>query len=249
MIKKYFNCGNISKIDLKDCLDYTVSDQNSIFNIIIPFFNKYPLRGTKHLDYLDWVKGLEIIKNKGHLTLEGLSEIRLIKATSNSGRILKNSIHLHCNPNHPGYIPLDPNYISGFLAGDGYLSLITKIDSSNFGRMRVGLTQHQDNYLLLQSIKDYFNIDNFVISKSQDRVISLDCGSEGSIFNVFLPFFEKHALYGVKAIRLVKLLKIRDLILSLRGSRKTTKWTPELKSQIITIWDDTSIQLKPDASV
>jgi hypothetical protein len=38
MIKEYFGCGYIGKIDAKDCLDYTVSDQNSIFNIIIPFF-------------------------------------------------------------------------------------------------------------------------------------------------------------------------------------------------------------------
>lgn len=109
MIKKYSNCGNISKIDLKDCLDYTVSDQSSIFNIIVPFFDKYPLRGTKHLDYLDWVKGLGIIKNKGHLTLEGLCEIRLIKNNSNTGRLYDDgNINPHCTPNNPVYIPLDP---------------------------------------------------------------------------------------------------------------------------------------------
>lgn len=43
MIKEYFGCGSIGKIDAKDCLDYTVADQRSIFNIIIPFFNKYSL--------------------------------------------------------------------------------------------------------------------------------------------------------------------------------------------------------------
>jgi hypothetical protein len=249
MVKEYFNCGNISKIDVKDCLDYTVSDQNSIFNIIIPFFTKYPLRGTKHLDYLDWLKGLEIIKNKGHLTIEGLSEIKLIKAHSNTERLFNNNINLHCNPNTPGYIPLDPNYISGFLAGDGYLSLITKIDSPSFGRIKIGFTQHQDNYLLLQSIKDYFDVNNLVISKVNDKAISLNCGSEDTIYNILLPFFEKYPINGIKAITLIKLLKIKNLILSLRGSRKTTKWTPELRSQIINIWNDTSIQLKADATV
>jgi hypothetical protein len=249
MIKEYFNCGNISKIDVKDCLEFTVSDQNSIFNIIIPFFTNYPLRGTKHLDYLDWLKGLEIIKNKGHLSLEGLNKIKYIKANSNTGRLFNNNINLYCDPNTPGYIPLDPNYISGFLTGDGYLSLVTKIDSPSFGRMRIGLTQHQDNYLLLQSIKDYFNVDNFIISKTNNKAISLNCGSEGTVFNILLPFFEKYPIYGVKAITLTKLLKIQDLILSLRGTRKTTKWTPELKSQVISIWEDDSIQLKGDATV
>ncbi len=248
MIKEYFNCGTIGKIDAKDCLDFTVADQHSIFNIIIPFFNKYSLRGTKYLDYLNWIKGLKIIKDKGHLTLEGLCEIRLIKATSNTGRLIDN-INSHCNPNHPEFIPINPNYISGFLAGDGYLSLITKIDSPSFSRMRIGLTQHQDNYLLLQSIKNYFNINNFIISKTNDKAISLNSGSENTIFNILLPFFKEYPIYGIKAIILVKLLKIRDLILSQRGSRKTTKWTPELKSQIINIWDDTSIQLKSDATV
>jgi hypothetical protein len=37
MIKEYFNCGTIGKIDAKDCLDFTVADQHSIFNIIILF--------------------------------------------------------------------------------------------------------------------------------------------------------------------------------------------------------------------
>ena len=248
MIKEYFGCGTIGKIDTKDCLDYTVADQYSIFNIIIPFFTKYPLRGTKHLDYLDWFKGLEIIKNKGHLSVEGFSQIKLIKNNSNTERLF-NNINLNYNSNTSEYIPLDPNYISGFLAGDGYLSLISKIDSPSFGRMKIGFTQHQNNYLLLQSIKDYFNINNLVISKVNEKAISLNCGSEDTIYNILLPFFEKYPIYGIKAITLIKLFKIKNLILSLRGSRKTTKWTPELRSQIINIWNDTSIQLKADATV
>ncbi len=56
MIKTYFNFGIILKIEIKGCLEYTVSDKNSSSNIRIPFFNKYPLRGTKLLDYLDWVQ-------------------------------------------------------------------------------------------------------------------------------------------------------------------------------------------------
>jgi hypothetical protein len=147
------------------------------------------LRGTKHLDFLDWVKGLEIIKNKGHLTINGFNEIKFIKTNSNTGRLFSNNkIYLHCDPNNPGYIPLDPNYISGFLTGDGYLSLISKIDSPSFGRMKIGLTQHQNNFLLLESIKDFFNINNFVISKTNINSISLNSGSEDTIYNILLPF-------------------------------------------------------------
>ena len=137
MIKTYLNCGIISKIDLKDCLEYSVSDQNSISNIIIPFFNKYPLRGTKLLDYLDWVNCFEIVKNKEHLTSKGLNKIRQIKISLNTGRVFNNdalgSTNTLLSQNKPGFVSLDPNYISGFLVGDGYLSLISKIESPSLG--------------------------------------------------------------------------------------------------------------------
>jgi len=264
MIKAYFNCGIMGKIDLKDCLEYSVSDQESISNIIIPFFNKYPLRGTKLLDYLDWVKSFEIVKNKEHLTSNeaGLNKIRKIKISLNTGRDFNNDklgsnnahllalAHARISKNNPGYVNLDPNYISGFLVGDGYFSLISKIDSPSFGKIKVGLTQHINNYLLLQSIKDYFNVENFVISKTNKNQTSLSCGSVYTVFHILLPFFEKYPVYGIKAITLRKLLKIKKLIIDSKGlHRKTTKWTPELKLQILSIWESNKLRLKGDATV
>jgi len=57
-----------------------------ITNIIIPFFVKYPLVGAKRQDYLDFCKVAELMKNKAHLTPEGLAQIREIKAGMNTGR-------------------------------------------------------------------------------------------------------------------------------------------------------------------
>jgi hypothetical protein len=255
MIKTYFNCGSISKIDLRDCLDFTVSDQNSISNIIIPFFKNYPLRGTKLLDFLDWAKCFEIVKKKEHLTTEGLNKIRFIKGSLNSRRIynkdeLSSAIELLRKINSE-FVELNPNYISGFLVGDGYLSLISKIDSPSFGKIKIGFTQHANNLLLLQSIKDYLNIENLVISNTGEKAISLNCGSKQTVTQILLPFFEKYPLYGVKAITLRKLLKITDLIKSSSNSitRKTTNWTPDLKVQVLNIWGNSSFILKGDATV
>jgi hypothetical protein len=39
-----------------------------IVNIIIPFFNKYPILGMKSLDILDFKKACYILKTKKHLT-------------------------------------------------------------------------------------------------------------------------------------------------------------------------------------
>lgn len=53
-------------------------------NILIDYFNKYPLYGTKHLDYLDWCKIFNIIKNKEKETK--LELIKNIKNNMNSKR-------------------------------------------------------------------------------------------------------------------------------------------------------------------
>jgi hypothetical protein len=44
-----------------------ISKFTDIVNIIIPFFNKYPILGIKSLDYLDFKKVCEIVKTKEHL--------------------------------------------------------------------------------------------------------------------------------------------------------------------------------------
>jgi hypothetical protein len=39
------------------------------------------------LDFVDWCKAFELIKNKDHLTLEGLNRIQDIKVNMNRGRL------------------------------------------------------------------------------------------------------------------------------------------------------------------
>jgi LAGLIDADG endonuclease len=58
-----------------------------LYNIIIPFFENYPVQGLKHLDFLDFKKAAKLIKDKNHLTLEGYSEILKIKSNMNQNRI------------------------------------------------------------------------------------------------------------------------------------------------------------------
>lgn len=57
-----------------------------IENKIIPFFNRYPILGIKSLDFADFKKVAELIKNKEHLTAEGLNKITKIVAGMNLSR-------------------------------------------------------------------------------------------------------------------------------------------------------------------
>ena len=57
-----------------------------IINKIIPFFNKYPILGVKSLDFADFKKVAEKIKNKEHLTESGFIEIIKIVEKMNLDR-------------------------------------------------------------------------------------------------------------------------------------------------------------------
>ena len=70
-------------------VELIVTKFSDINTKIIPFFEKYPLLGDKAKDFNDFKEIAKIMSNKGHLTLEGVSEITTIKPTMNKGRYSK----------------------------------------------------------------------------------------------------------------------------------------------------------------
>ena len=56
-----------------------------------PFFNEYPILGVKSLDFADFKKVAELVKNKEHLTESGFSEILKIVQQMNLDRNYSNS--------------------------------------------------------------------------------------------------------------------------------------------------------------
>ena len=85
LLKDYFNCGNVC-VDSRGMSHIIVRKNSDITSIIIPFFAKYPLHGTKYADYLDFCKVAKIIDSKAHLTSEGIEQIDQIKSGMNRGR-------------------------------------------------------------------------------------------------------------------------------------------------------------------
>lgn len=76
-------CGRI-ELNLKQSAVYfVVTNFKDIFEIIIPLFDKYPLKGIKALDYYDFKKVAYLMYNKEHLTQQGLAKIQSIKSNMN----------------------------------------------------------------------------------------------------------------------------------------------------------------------
>jgi len=67
-------------------VELVVGKFSDIESKIIPFFSKYPVVGTKKLDFDDFCAITLLMKNKEHLTDKGLMQIKNIKAGMNKGR-------------------------------------------------------------------------------------------------------------------------------------------------------------------
>jgi LAGLIDADG endonuclease len=79
---KYKNITTTSKV-----VDFQVTKFSDIVNIIIPFFDKYPIQGQKALDFEDFKKVVEIMKSNDHLTVKGFEKILKIKEGMNLNRL------------------------------------------------------------------------------------------------------------------------------------------------------------------
>jgi hypothetical protein len=154
LVKSFFKCGS-NVIGKNGTISFEVKDINSLNEYIIPHFSNYPLRGTKYLDYSTFKEALAIINSKEHLTKEGLKKIIDMSFNMNSYRkFTKEYCPIHTIENNSLYMPINGNYINGFIAGDGCLALNTKDNA--FGRMSLQISQHKDNKILLSSIANYF---------------------------------------------------------------------------------------------
>jgi hypothetical protein len=108
---------------------FSVAKLDDIVNIIIPHFKKYPLESCKAVDFLLWAQCAELMKNKEHLTEEGLKKIIARKYSINKGLSDKlkaafPDVPPVARPVHTvSNTPLNPNWVSGFTDGDGSFTI------------------------------------------------------------------------------------------------------------------------------
>lgn len=86
LIQQHFLCGGVHKGGRPDLMRYQVGSTADIINVIIPFFDTYPLKGIKAQDYADFRKVAQMIQDGTHLTKDGQDKIRLIAGGINTKR-------------------------------------------------------------------------------------------------------------------------------------------------------------------
>ena len=112
-LKESFDCGTLNIDNRKtDGYKYIVNKNSDLLNIIIPHFEKYPLVGSKHLDFLDFKRCVLLISDN-HLS--NMDSILSIKKGMNRNRLyddrwnyLKNKV-----------FNLEPQWVQAFIEGEG----------------------------------------------------------------------------------------------------------------------------------
>jgi LAGLIDADG DNA endonuclease family protein len=81
----FFGCGYVVNYTQRSVCEFIVTRTEHLANKIIPFFDKYPIVGSKYFNYLDFKSALDIIKNKEYLNPDGKGLEKILQ--------LKNSIN------------------------------------------------------------------------------------------------------------------------------------------------------------
>ena len=200
--------------------------------VIVDHFDKYSLISAKVSDFLLFKQCYYLIKQKQHLTQEGLKKIVALKCNLNKG--LTDSI-MEAFPNikpvaRPHYnftgIP-DPFWISGFVSGDSSFCVSIEKSQNQIGRVRLifGTCLHIRDKALLIGIANYFfaileeSKQSAVKSQSQNIYDStkretslLQIRNYSDIVNKIIPFFNEYPILGVKSLAFSDFKKVAELI-------------------------------------
>ena len=85
-ILAFFNCGRF-ETTRGLYVNFIVTKLLDINKIIIPFFDIYPIYGSKSKDFLDWKRIAKLMSERAHLTKQGAEEILRIKSNMNASTI------------------------------------------------------------------------------------------------------------------------------------------------------------------
>lgn len=219
-IKSHFGGLGSIKSNGKGTFSYRIESSEQISNVILPYFNKYPLITQKLGDYLLFRQVVELMNNKEHLTYEGLNKIVSIKASINKG--ISDELKVAFPQCIPVMRPIKVNpkiphseWIAGFTSGEGCFKLMVKKSSSVTVGFQVLLvfqiTQHARDVKLMESLISYFGCGKL---EKDPRGPWLNF----SVYNFtdnnekIIPFFSQHAIIGSKSEDFKDWCKVAKLV-------------------------------------
>jgi len=212
--------GSISKGKTRNTVNYSVAGIKDLTTIIIPHFENFPLLSKKGADFLLFKQIVELIKNKDHLTSEGLLQIINIKASMNLG--LSDIVKTNFNNIIPVDRPIisttnltEPQWIAGFVCGEGNFGVKIKKSKKNKIGYQIQLifilTQHYRDIKLMENLKKYFG-SGTIKKDTRHPAVYLILINFSDITNKIIPLFEKYPILGVKQLDYLDFCKVAKLM-------------------------------------
>lgn len=205
-IQTFFGVGRVT-VDVS--ANYRVERIGDLVNVIVPHLDNYPLISKKKADYELFKRIVFMMKDKLHLTDEGLQEIINIKASMNNGvseELLAEfpDIAPVNRPEVKQHLATDirPYWLAGFTSGDGcfytYAEKNSKFSTGYRIKLRFNICQHSRDKSLLECISSYLNCGN-VLETSRGEV-NFDVHKFSDNYGKILEFFSNYPIHGVKAL-------------------------------------------------
>ena len=207
-IKAFFGVGSIyHRSDRKKSI-FRVTNINFINDFIIPHFRNYPLISKKHLDFVSWSKVVDIILNKEHSTEEGFTKILALYASINTG-VSKKVSTLYPNivpaTKPEAFLPdsLNPQWVSGFVSGDGGFSIYVRpakdyvLGEKVYCRFHIA--QHSKDLELMKLFINFFSCGS-VSERSSSATLRCDYIVQDvtNLVEKILPHFDKYPILNLK---------------------------------------------------
>jgi hypothetical protein len=205
-LQTFFGAGSIRFNKKDSCYQYSVFGIKDLTNKIIPHFIKYPLITHKQSDFFLFKSVVELINAGEHRTPSGLIQIASIKAYLNRGlsESLKKAFP-NLNPFARPSLQVDkiqdPNWLAGFVEGDGSFYITITESKSNISgyniRLLFSIGQHSRDFELLSSFTEYLNC-GFVMLNAKGPNCSYAVTKFEDQLHKIIPFFKKYSLVGKK---------------------------------------------------
>lgn len=216
-IAAHFGVGSIS-IGSNNLIRFQVSSISDLVNVIIPFFEEYPLISQKRADFEIFKQIVMLVYNKEHLTPEGLQKIVNLKASLNTGNsdelkvLFPNTIPVARPVVKFSGIP-NPHWLAGFTDADGcfYVSIYDS-PKSKLGKaiqLVYVVTQHSRDQELMEGLIGYLGCGKYSKRKGAGdfKVLSI-----ADLNNIIVPFFLEYQLQGVKSFNFADFRAVAEIM-------------------------------------
>jgi len=214
-IKEYFKVGYVRELKKDNILKYEVNKIAELQEIIIPHFEKYPLKGGKLDSFNKFKYIIEKVSNKEHYNKNEFINILSFASNMNYPFINKGwtryldstTIDLVKNKKLGSYAPELPSgcseinnnisstinieFIKGLFDGDGNITIY--LQDNKYIRVTFSIVQHKTSKIVLDEIKNFLKCGN--IYEIKKDIFRYDVKNLEHIKNIIFPIFKNHSLH------------------------------------------------------